>query len=86
MFIWKFGPQGFVCPCPGAIYLYMPVILKDTGALVGGTKVCLWHLDHMIIMAAMPYIIVVAMPIYCKNVSRISFPEFKRHMNLKLGM
>ena len=55
--------QGFVCPCPGAIYMYMTVIFKDNGALVGGTKVCLRHLGHMIIVAAMPYIIVAAMPI-----------------------
>ena len=25
----KFGPQGFVCPLPGAIYVYITVIFKD---------------------------------------------------------
>ena len=25
----KIGPQGFVCPHPGAIYMYITIIFKD---------------------------------------------------------
>ena len=28
MFMKKFCPQGVVCPCPGAIYMYMTIIFK----------------------------------------------------------
>ena len=28
MFMKKFGPQGVVCPCPWAIYMYMTIIFK----------------------------------------------------------
>ena len=29
MILKKFGPQGSVCPHPGAIYMYITVIFKD---------------------------------------------------------
>ena len=29
MIMKKFGPQGSVCPHPGAIYMYITVIFKD---------------------------------------------------------
>ena len=29
MILKKFGPQGYVCPHPGAIYMYITAIFKD---------------------------------------------------------
>ena len=29
MILKKFGPQGSVCPHPGAMYMYITVIFKD---------------------------------------------------------
>ena len=29
MILKRFGPQGSVCPHPGAIYMYITVIFKD---------------------------------------------------------
>ena len=31
MFMEKFWPLGVVCPCPGAIYMYISIILKLLG-------------------------------------------------------
>ena len=64
----RIWPQGVVCPCPGAIYLYMTTIFKhlDWNRLAnqsqilcgasweGGTKVYINGPGHMTKMAAMP--------------------------------
>ena len=35
MILKKFGPQGSVCPHPGAIYMYITMIFND---LLGGPR------------------------------------------------
>ena len=65
----KIWPQGVVCPCPGAIYLYMTTIFKHLlhwtawpikakfyvePPWEGGTKVYINGPGHMTKMAAMP--------------------------------
>ena len=62
MILKKFGPQGSVCPHPGAIYMYITAIFKDLllcnclanqsqtllGALLGGGNESLykWSMSH----------------------------------------
>ena len=67
MFMKKFCPQGVVCPCPGAIYMYMTIIFKHLllnrlanqsqtlcGASLGrGNEILYQGQGYMIKMAAM---------------------------------
>ena len=63
MFMKTFRPQGVVCSCPGAIYMYLtfsetaqPMKAKFYVELPlgGGTKIHTNGLGHMTKMAAMP--------------------------------
>ena len=59
-----FIPQGVVYPCPGAIYMYMIIIVKAAWLIIakfhaeppweGGKKVYINGPGHMTKMAAMP--------------------------------
>ena len=64
MLIENFSPWGTVCPCPGAIYMYISIIMKhllpynrlatqSQTSHEGGKKVYIKRQGHMTKMAAM---------------------------------
>ena len=76
----KIGPQGFICPHPGAIYMYITMIFKHLRnclanesqilyeAFIGRGNQCVHeNPGHMTKMATMP--------IYGKNSSYFSFVQ-----------
>ena len=75
MFMKTFCPQGVVCPCPGAIYMYMTIIFKHL--LLGKVKFYRKHLyeggTNVIINKPVHMTKMAAMPIYGKNPSKIFF-------------
>ena len=62
MILKKIGPQGLICPHPGAIYMYITIIFKHLlkaklyvkNLWNGGINVYINYLVHVTKMAAMP--------------------------------
>ena len=90
MILPKNGPQGLICPHPGAIYLYISIIFKHETTWPIKAKFYVKHLKdgvinvyinnqgHMTKMAARP--------IYGKNLSKIFFSGTSGQISRKLGL
>ena len=90
MILKKIGPQGLICPHPGAIYMYITIIFKHRllwNRLANQSQILCEASMEWGNQGNMTYMTKMAdLPIYGKNPSKIFFSESGGPISKKHGM
>ena len=89
----KNGPQGLICPHPGAIYMYISIIFKHLSSETTWPIKAKFYVKHLKDGVINVYIDnpghmtkMAARPIYGKNLSKIFFSGTSGQISRKLGL
>ena len=93
MMLTKNGPQGLICPHPGAIYMYISIIFKHLSSEITRPIKAKFYVKHLKDGVINVYINnpghmtkMAARPIYGKNLSKIFFSGTSGQISRKLGL
>ena len=93
MILTKNGPQGLICPHPGAIYMYISIIFKHLSSETTSPIKAKFYVKHLKDGVINVYINnpghmtkMATRPIYGKNLSKIFFSGTSGQISRKLGL